>query len=210
VTGDWSIDARVLVRPARAFRVLADAAAGTHRHSSIWIAARRPLFLTLVLGSVASLVGASVATVRLIAPTAVYWSFVPAAEILALAIVLWRRRGAHRLPHLIDAFFAGHAAWTLFLLIVGATMAVASPQHWWFLITRPAIGGLVLVTAWSAYVDFCFFRHVCGAGATRAIGDLALHRFIAWTLIFWVFAVPEPTPFGVFQEIVEAGLELVQ
>lgn len=62
VTGDWSIDARVLVRPARAFRSLADTPAGTHRHSSIWIAARRPLFLTLVLASVASLVGTSVAT----------------------------------------------------------------------------------------------------------------------------------------------------
>jgi hypothetical protein len=210
VTGGWSIDVRVMVRPARTFRELADAPAVTGRRSSIWVAAQRPLFLTLVLASVASLIGASVATVRLMAPTAIYWSFVPAVEILALAIVTWRRRGSRGLPHVIDVFFSGHATWTLWLLIVGAAMALASPQHWWFLITRPALAGLVLVTAWSAYVDFWFFRHVCGAGAGRAIGDVALHRFIAWTLIFWVFAVPEPTPFGVFQEIVEAVLEVVQ
>jgi hypothetical protein len=164
----------------------------------------------MVLACVVSLVGTSVATVRLIPPTAIYWSFVPIVEILALAIVVWRRRGARGLPALIDIFFAGHGAWTLLILAAGAVMAVASPGVWWFLITRPGIAGVLIVAGWSAYVDVCFFTYVCGATRARAIGDAVLHRLMAWTLIFWIFAVPEPTPFGVIQEIVEAVAELLR
>jgi hypothetical protein len=112
------------------------------------------------------------------------------------------------MPFLIDTFFAGHAAWTLFLLVIAATMAVAPPQYWWFLITRFGIGGIVLVIGWSAYVDVCYFRYVCGARLTRAIGDVVLHRLVAWTLIFWIFAVPDSTPLGVIQEIVRAMAEV--
>jgi len=204
VADAWSLDARVLVRPAREFQSLASERTAAGVRPTFWIALRRPLLLTVVLASVVSLLASSVATLRLVAPTAIYWSFVPVVEILALAIVVWRRRGSRGLPSLIDAFFAGHAAWALFLLAVGATMAIASPQQWWFLITRPAIVGVVLVTGWSAYVDVCFFRYICGARLARAVGDAVLHRLIAWTLIFWIFAVPRPTPFGVIQEIIEA------
>jgi hypothetical protein len=176
--------------------------------SGFWIAARRPVFLTIVLAGVASLLATSVASIRPMAPTAIYWSFVAVCEILALTIVVWRRRRERGLPTLVDAFFAGHAAWTLFLLAIGGTLAFMPPGNLWFLITRPAPVGLVLVVAWSAYIDVCFFRYMCGARLSRAIRDVVFHRMIAWTLIFWIFAVPEPTPFGVVQEIVEALVEL--
>ena len=209
--GPWSLDARVLVRPSRAFQTLAGGeqdAPGDR--TGFWLAARRPLFLTFVLACVVSLLATSVASLRLIAPTAIYWSFVPLVEILALVIVVWRRRAGRGLAYLIDTFFAGHAAWTLLLLAVGATMAVASPAHWWFLITRPVIVAIVIVIGWSAYVDVCFFRYICGARLSRSIGLVALNRFIAWLLIFWIFAVPEATPLGVFQELAEAVLEVAQ
>lgn len=210
MTDDWSLDARALVRPARTFKALAASHRAGDSQSTFWTAARRPLFLTLVLACVVSLVGTSVASVRLIAPTAIYWSFVPVIEILALAVVVWRRSRSGSFASLVDTFFVGHGVWTLFILVAGAAFAVASPMHWWFLITGPAIAGLLFVSAWSAYVDVCFFKYVCDSRLAGAIGSAALHRVIAWMLIFWIFAVPEPTPLGVIQEIVEAVKELLQ
>jgi len=204
----WSLDARVLVRPGRGFQSLAGTRTTPGVQSKFWIALRRPLFLTLVLASGVSLLASSVATVRLVAPTALYWSFVPLVEILALAIVLWRRRGG-RMFFLIDTFFAGHAAWTLFLLVIAAAITVSSPRYWWFLITGPAIIGILLVISWSAYVDVCYFRYICGARLPRAIRDVLLHRLVSWALIFWIFAVPDPTPLGVIQEIVRAMAEVL-
>ena len=210
MTDSWSLDARALVRPARTFQALATTQRGRDVRSTFWTAARRPLFLCLVIGCVISLLGTSVATMRFIGASAMYWSFVPLIEILGLAIVVWRRRGSRRFASLIDAFFAGHAAWTIFLLLLGAVMAVAPPQYWWFLLTRPAMAGLVAVTGWSAYVDLCFFRYVCGAPLASAIRSTLLNRVIVWILVFWIVAVPEPTPFGVIQEIVEAIVELLK
>ena len=210
MTDSWSLDARALVRPARTFQALAAAQTPANVGSPVWTAARRPLFLALMFGCVISLAGTSVASVRLIGATAIYWSFVPIVEILALAIVAWRWRGSRTFASLIDVFFAGHAAWTLFVLLVGAVTAVAPPQYWWFLITRAAIVGIVLVAGWSAYVDVCFFRYICGATLASAIRSTVVNRVIVWILIFWIFAVPEPTPLGVIQEIVEAVKELLR
>lgn len=200
----------MLVRPARTFQALAagDSIAARTR-PTFWTAARRPIFLSIVLGAVTSLIAASVASLRLIAGPAVYSLYVPLIEIFALGIVLWRSSGS-RLPALIDVFFAGHAAWTIFLLLLGTVVPVTSPMNWWFILVGPAIAGVVIAVSWSAYIDVCFFRFVCGSPLRRALGQAALHRFISWTLIFWIFAVPEPTPLGVFQEIVDAVREIAR
>lgn len=209
MSDSWSLDALVLVRPARTFRDLAAAELPGVTRSSFWIAARRPLFLTFALGCVISLLATSVATVRLIG-AALYWSYVPLIEILALALVLRGRGGPRGWAALIDTFFAGHGAWTLFILVAGAVFPVTSPMTWWFIIIGPAVVALFVVSAWSAYVDVCFFKYVCGSTPRRAVAQVALHRFIAWTLIFWIFAVPETTPLGVFQEIADAIREVLR
>ena len=205
----WSLDARVLVRPDRTFRSLASASP-TEAASPLWIAARRPVFLTFVLACVVSLLATSVATIRLIATAVLYWSFVPVIEILALTIILRRRRVSKPLPIAIDLFFAGHAAWALFLLSIGATMAMAPPNYWWSLIIGPGLVGMILVVAWSAYVDVCFFRHMCGTSLARAIGNAALHRLMTWMLVVWIFAVPTPTPFSVFHHIARDLVEVMR
>ena len=210
VAADWSLDARILIRPAQTFEALAAAQPPGEHRASWWLASRRPIFIAFVLGCVISLLGSSVASVRLVGPTAIYWSFVPLIQILALIVVTRRRRAGQQLASLIDTFFAGHAAWTLLLLATGAILSVTSPMNWWFLIIGPAVAGVILVAGWSAYVDLCFFRFACGSPPGTAIGQLALHRFITWTLIVWIFAVPEPTPLGVFQEIVEAIKEVMR
>ena len=60
----------------------------------------------------------------------------PLVETLALLAIVWRPRRRAPLPVLIDTFFAGHGAWTLFVIAIAATMATVSPDSWWFLLTR--------------------------------------------------------------------------
>jgi hypothetical protein len=208
VPSPWSIDARVLVRPNRELQSLASAVPQTR--SSLWIALRRPLFLTFVLACAVSLIATSVATFRLIGATAVWWTFVAIAEIIALAAVTWQRRGSRSFAALTDIFFTGHAAWTLLILLVAAMLAFAPPQYWRLIIVGPTVVGILVVVAWSAYVDVCFFRHVCGATLGRAIAQVAVQRFIAWTLILWIFCAPTATPFGVYGVLGQALAEVLR
>jgi hypothetical protein len=205
----WSDDARVLVRPAQTYQAIA-AGSATSAPVVLRVAAARPFFVLFVIGCAISLVATTVASARLVFAPMIYWSFVPLVEILGLFLVIERARWRARPAVLIDAFFTGHAAWTLLILATAAALSLSTPMHWWFLISGPGVAAVLIVAAWSAYVDFCFFRRFCGSPMRKALGQLALNRFIVWTLVFWIFAVPEPTPLGVFQELVEAVREVLQ
>jgi hypothetical protein len=77
-------------------------------------------------------------------------------------------------------------------------------------LTRISLTGLALVVCWSAYVDFCFFRHVVGAGTGAALRDVVLHRAITWLVVFSIFATQELTPFGLLRELSEAVVEILR
>src|SRR5262245_34805955 len=123
----WSVDARVLIRPAPTFQAMAAWQAATGR----FVAWRRPLFVAFVLGCVVSLIATGSLTLRLAAPAVIYWAYVPATEVLALVAVLGRRRDRQPLGRLIDTFFAGHGAWTLFLILIAGILLQVSSAHWW-------------------------------------------------------------------------------
>ena len=173
-------------------------------------ATRRPLFVALVLGCVMSLLASSVVTARLAFPTALYWAIVPLVEALAFLPLArrWRARVAPSV--LVDTFFAGHAAWTLTLIVLGATMTVVSLERWWFFITRVWLCAAAVVIAWSAYVDYCFWRQYVGATAPQAVRRLVLHRAVVWLAVFWVFAVPARTPGDFAAEVSEAVKEVAR
>ena len=199
-----SLDAWVLVRPAAAFQWLAaQPLAGGLR-----VAWRRPLLLTFVIGCVISLAATGTLTARLVGPPMLYWAFVPITEILALVAIVRRRRGIP-LAVLIDRFFAGHAAWMLLLLSIAGLLAFASPAYWWLLI-RVSLIGLAIVLSWSAYIDFCFFRHVVGASPAAAARDVAVHRAITWLVVFSIFATQELAARGLVREVSEAVAEILR
>ena len=99
----FSPDAWVLVRPAPAFRALAAQPADP----GPWTAWRRPLFMAFLLGCTISLTTTGSLTLRLVVSTALSWSFVPAIEIAALALVLHGAGHWGRLPRLVDVFCMG-------------------------------------------------------------------------------------------------------
>jgi hypothetical protein len=202
----WSLDAQVLLRPASTLRFLAK----PPFPSGLRIACRRPLFLTLVLGCLVSLAATGTLTARIALSSLMVWVYVPAVETAALLALIGKRRDRMPLTRAIDLFFAGHAAWTLLLIVIVGLIATVQPAHWWMILTRVAMGGMAAAIVWSAYVDFCFFRYVVEATRARAIRDVVVQRAITWLVVFSIFAAPEITPAGLAREISEAVLEVLR
>ncbi len=203
VTDRLSFDARVLLRPAHSFRERS-----VESPLSVRSALRRPLFLALLLGCVTSLVATGVLTLRIALPASVYWGIVPAIELGALLLVLRRVSRRINVPRAVDTFFAGHGAWTLFLLWLAAAISFRPPEQIWGLITGWALVLLVAVLAWSAYIDFCFFCHAIGRSRATALRDVVVTRLITWSLVFGIFAVPNLSPRAVINEMSEIVREL--
>jgi len=192
-----------MLRPAATFPILLAAT----EPAGPWMVWRRPLAIAGLLGCVASLVASGVLTVRLIVPAALVWSYVPIAQVLALVAVTWRRRRAAPYARAVDLFFAGHGPWALFLIGIATSLAFLPPEFGWTRI-RIWLGGMAGVMIWSAYLDFWFFRTVYRASPAAAVRDVVLVRAISWTLIFWIFAVPDATPLGIIGQVAEAVREL--
>lgn len=186
-----SLDAWIMWSPSRAFQYVASQPLDD---GGIWVAARRPLFLAFVLGCGVSLLASGTLTLRLAGPATVSWAFVPGVEALTLSAMAWRRQRRASLPATIDAFFAGHGPWILFLIGLAATIAFLPPSLGWKLMTTVWLWGLALVIVWSACIDFCFFRCVWGAGRAAAVRDVVVHRLATWTAVFAMLAVPALTP----------------
>jgi hypothetical protein len=138
----------------------------------------------------------------------VYWAFVPLAETLALAAVVWGRRRQRSWPTAIDTYFAGHGPWTLYLILLTGTLASVPPEVGWRLLTTACIAGLFIALAWSACIDFWFFRYMFGASRGRAVCDVALVRVLTWTVVCTVFAIPELSPGPLMDQIDEVFAEL--
>jgi len=182
-------DVCVMFRPAAAYQTLARLPQSAGR----WSAARRPLFLAFLLGCTVSLVTSQRLTLRLVAGGTVNMSFVPLAEIAALAAV-WRRNRVLSFSRAVDLFFMGHGPWILGCLGYSTVWAFASPEHAFaWMLPRRIWWILSLALVWSAYIDYCFFRRGLQRDRVGAGFDLLLQRTISWTVGIVVFggsAVP--------------------
>jgi hypothetical protein len=151
-----------------------------------WIALRRPLLLAFVLGCAVSLMTSGRLTLRLAAPATIYWSFVPLCEIGSLALVSRGRKISF--AETIDRFCAGHTAWLLWLIVFAAFWAFVPPvDAWRWAGNRLWMPSAWLVLAWSAYVDFGFFRRVLGRSRARAWRDLLAQRLLCWAAALAIF-----------------------
>jgi hypothetical protein len=122
-------------------------------------------------------------SVRLIADGAVSFAFLPVFSLLALAVVYRRSPRTVSFAHAADLFFAANAPWLLWLVAFAALRCLETPMQ----AAAPPLAlsvaiklSLVLVAAWSAYVDLQFFREVL-PGPAGGVGDLLLQRAIGWS-----------------------------
>jgi hypothetical protein len=122
-------------------------------------------------------------SLRLAAPAALYWSFVPLLQIAALAVV-WPWKGSKvSFARAIDCFFASQDPWSLWLCAFAAIWALIPPvrvfswtQNPWFWYAPAMAVGL-----WTAWLDYGFFRSISQRSFLRACCDLAMERAIVWT-----------------------------
>jgi hypothetical protein len=134
--------------------------------------------VALVLGCATSLMTSGRLTLRLAAPATVYWTFLLLLEIAGLAAVC----GKGIRPKTIDAFFAGHTPWLLWVTSFAALWAWLPATHLFgtraYLWTW--IGLALLMIVWSARFDFAFSRRVLGRTRGQAARDVAVERAICW------------------------------
>jgi hypothetical protein len=190
-----------MVRPSATF----GSAAGAAARVDWWTAWRRPIFVAFVLGCMVSLLTSGTLTLRLVASATSYWAAVPAIEVLAFAVVMaiGRHRRRVPLPAAIDLFFAGHGPWTLLLLGLGASLSFLPPNLGWMLLLRLWVWATLAILAWSAYIDFCFFRNGLGQSSPAAVRDVLLLRVLTWTAIVALFAWPSMSGDGVAETVSE-------
>jgi len=179
-----------MANPAAAYRFLAQQSPA----GGIRLGLRRPLFVAFLLGCAISLFTTRSLTLRLVGPATIYWSFVPLAEIIALAAVGWREPHALSFARRIDLFFTGHGPWLLWLIGLSAIWSFFLPAEAFSLTRVWLYGAAALAVAWSACIDFCFFRFVLGRSRAGAGRDLLLHRAISWSLIIAIFGAPAIWP----------------
>ena len=183
-----SSDLAVALAPASAWPRVARIPS-THR----WLA--RPLFALFLYGCAASLLMSGRVTLRLVPAAMLQAIYVPLLQMAALAVVC---RGTLPLRRAVDLFYAGHAPVSLLLL--------AFASAWGFAPSGEAYGqmalwfwAMVLALAWSAYVDYHFFRSVAGRGAGGAVRAVLLHRLLWWIPALAIFVGP-----GAWQELLHA------
>jgi hypothetical protein len=147
--------------------------------SALWVVVRRPLTFLFVCGCVVSMWTSGRLTVRLIADGMVSFAFLPAFQLLAFAIVYRRARRPLPFGSAAHRFFGGNGPWLWWLLAFAALrclltplQAGAPPQ----LLLDFVKATIAVVLAWSAYVDYRFFRDVLLA--PDGARDLILQRAI--------------------------------
>jgi hypothetical protein len=198
----WSLDAWAIVRPAEAFDFVA-----SHPPPPGWrTALRRPLFVALVLGCGMSVLASGVLTLRLAVTSLLFWSYVPCAQVIGLALAT---RGRRRIgfSQMVDAFFVGNGTATLFLLTLVGVLSLLPSDRWWDALTGPFAAAWLASLLWSVRVDASFFRSVLKMTRGETLRALLLQRAVAWAIIFAVFAVPSPRL--LWPELVDAVRELV-
>lgn len=121
-------------------------------------------------------------SVRLIADGMVSFAFLPAFQLLAFAVAYRRAPRDRPFAPAADRFFAGNAPWLWWMLAFAALrclltpfQAGAPPQLLLDFVKTTVVGAL----AWSAYVDYRFFRDVLQA--PESARDLILQRAIGLT-----------------------------
>jgi hypothetical protein len=170
-------DLAVVFSPVRAWP-RAIKASGGH-----WLS--RYLLLMLVAGCSASLMTTGHVTLRIALPCMLYAAVAPMLQIASLAVV---RRGALPLRRAAALFAISNVLWMATLLFVAALWAWGPATQLYHYIgwIRNTLAGLLV--AWSAYVDYWFFRLALGRSPFAAARDLAVQRFLCWTvgMTLWV------------------------
>ena len=180
----WSDQARVLVRPFRAYRALADDDEPPRR--AIFT---RLFVLLLALGAFVSFTAAGrLVPLHVVSPS-IAWAWVPLWQLASLAVVRRRFLRSEPLSRVYALYLAGHGGWMLLLLgIAGVCLfAPSAPVALLWLLRTGIIPLAVLATfVWGIVVTFALFRGAFALPRRTAITATAtFYAVYAGAIVAW-------------------------
>lgn len=144
------------------------------------VALERPAFTALLIGTLVAMTSTGRVTLGLVSTVAVCWSFVPAVQAVAGAIVIASCPDRNvPMPRALDLLFAGHLPWSLWLLVVAAWVTSAGAP---FAFLSPLALSMLVPAAWTARIVFAFCRTVLGVTARGALVRTTAHQAIVWAV----------------------------
>jgi hypothetical protein len=185
---------RLITAPGETYAALARVPVA----STLATALRRPLLVALVTGASLAMTATGRVTPALMTSTTVTWSYIVLLQLaIAAPLVVPRGRRTVGAARAIDLFFAGHAPWSLFILLLGAVMPL--PSGWPdLLLVAAALVPLVL----TARIVAAFFREVLGMRPRAARRMMVLHQALTWTAFLavnWLQSSFTPRILGLWQ-----------
>lgn len=177
-----SSEVHVMLAPARAYAMYATRAG----RGGLWIAIRRPLFVSLIQGVAISMVATHTVSAPVLVVVTLCWTIATAVQIVASLIAI----GSMSHPHIgtaraIDLWFMGHAPWSLWLLAWAAILTwgwVASGMPWIAVLT------MAVPAAITYRIVVAFGEQVLRADRRDAVRRAVLHQVLIWTILILFFS----------------------
>ena len=169
---------RLVLAPRATYAVLARLPA----HGSVWLAIRRPLLVAAVLGASMAISATGGVTPSLLVSTTICWSLVVLLQVaIALAVIIGSPRTIG-LPRALDLYFASHAPWSMWLLVMAAWGPSPLGRSLW-----PVLAAAVLPITLTPIMVAAFFREVLGMNRRRAMARAVVQQAITWSLFVGLF-----------------------
>jgi hypothetical protein len=167
-------DIRIAVAPEETYRELVARAPAARWQDAL----AGPALQVSLLAVIVPLMATHTVSLSLVLISAIAWVTIPATQIaMALVTIGPARRRPVAFARAFELWFAGHAPFTLWLLLLPIIMG-----------TRVGFIVLLAVTfavpvCWSAFIEAAYCRVVLGATPARARAKTALHQAIMLTVV---------------------------
>ena len=166
-------------------------------------ALRRPLVAALVLGTAVAIASTHSVSPALVVSTTIAWSYIIGAQLaIALPLIAGPARRTVGVARAIDLFFAGHAPWSIFVLLLGAWSFVPAGTPIW-----PLAAAAMVPCALTVRIVAAFFSQVLALDRRAARRRTLLQQALTWTVFVaanWAASAFTPRIIGVAAELVRA------
>ena len=171
------LDVQVALAPVETYRELtADSNHGSWRR-----ALERPALVAVILGTAVTLSSADRVPIGLVAMGVLCWSFVPALQLLAGAIVSGMAPARPiRMARAIELLFMAQLPWSLWVLAMTGMSTFTNVS----LPLAVQVLSLLIPGVWTSIMVSAFCRAGLGCTPRRAHWLTAVHQTIIWLLFF--------------------------
>jgi hypothetical protein len=186
----------LILSPRQTYAALARAGARIS-----WLTAlRRPLLVALVFGAAIALAATHSVAPALVASTTLSWSYVVVLQLaIALPLLSGPARRTVGLARAVDLFFAGHAPWSIYVLLVAAWGLTPPTWPFW-----PMGVAAIVPAVLTARIVRAFFEEVLALDAPAARRRTIVQQGITWTIFVAInWAASAFTP-----RVIEIGARL--